>query len=550
MRWILFAALLVILGLSARVSWAITPENPRVRSAVKQAIHFLESTKDSRLGAKSLVGLTFAKFGEKKSHPKIAEAIRAIQAALAKGPDKFNADIYSTGISVMFLVAVHPSRYRYEIEALVKSLHMRQKSHGAWGYPLTHKTSGKTCDTSMTQYAVLGLWEAEELAGVETPRLVWDRVARWLLLTQDPSGGFGYQGNPAARLGRYNKQSGVRHSMTVAALGSLYIVKDRVGITSLKKRSYDNTPDALQPYESPERRAERIKTRIDLRHFAIALSDGNRWVEDKYKVDELTSWIYYSLYALERYESLREAAAAGSAEPLEKTDKSKWYNLGARYLLRTQEADGSWESQAGPIPDTCFGALFLMGSTRQTLATAGVMRYDAGLLVAGHGIPRSKALRVRDGRVVVQPLKAPLDQVLQIVRDPKQTDFAAAVEALADASSTSEPDQLQRYVSVLSQLALSGPHEVRLLAVRCLHRTKNLDSVPVLIRLVGDRDPDVAYEAAKALGRISRKFTTFSMGPRSSDDVRDRAVEQWKAWYRTIRPDVDIESFDVGEASR
>ncbi len=58
--------------------------------------------------------------------------------------------------------------------------------------------------------------------------------------------------------------------MTIAALGSLHIVKDRVGITQLKKNSSDDTPDALVPYELPEERADRIKTQIDLRHFALS----------------------------------------------------------------------------------------------------------------------------------------------------------------------------------------------------------------------------------------------------------------------------------------
>ena len=135
--------------------------------------------------------------GSPRSHPKIADAVRTIQAALANGPERFSPGVYDTGIAIMCLVAVDPSKYRFEIESLVQSLHLRQKSHGAWGYPPENPDNGKTCDTSMTQYAVLGLWEAEDQAGVETPRVVWDRVARWLLLTQDPSGGYGYQGLPA-----------------------------------------------------------------------------------------------------------------------------------------------------------------------------------------------------------------------------------------------------------------------------------------------------------------------------------------------------------------
>ncbi len=523
---------------------AITPDNPRVKSAVKKAIEYLESSADGRFGAKALVGLTFAKYGAEPSHPQIESAVKAVQNAVKVGPEKFTSDIYSTGVSIMFLVAVDPSKYRYEIETLVKSLHLRQKPHGAWGYPLTHEKHGQTCDTSMTQYAILGLWEAEDQAGIETQRLVWDRVARWLLLTQDDSGGFGYQGQPATRLGRTTKQSGVKHSMTVAALGSLYIVKDRVGITKLKKRADDLTPEAFQPFESAEERAARIKTRIDLRHFARALANGNRWVEDKYDVDNLTSYIHYSLYALERYESLRQAESMGRDVSSEKTDDSKWYNRGARFLLRTQNEDGSWESSAGAVPDTCFGALFLMSSTRKTLAATSVARYDGGTLVGGRGMPDADEVRLRDGQLVVQPLDGPLEDILSTAMDPAASNHLAAVERLAELATGGTADQLNPHAVRLRHLALDGPRQTRTFAIQCLTRTKQLQHVPLLIHLLSDENPDIMREASLALSTLSRKYTTFGLNASSSDAQRNEAIERWKQWYRGIRPDVDVDALD------
>ena len=384
-----------LMWLMPSVLSAVAPDNPRVEAAVDKALAFLTQQDDPRLGGKALIGLAFAKHGEPETHPKIAAAVQAVQAALSNGPEKFNPGIYDTGICIMFLVAVDPSKYRYEIESLVRSLHLRQKSDGAWGYPPEHPDHGRTCDTSMTQYAVLGLWEAEDQAGVETPRVVWDRVARWLLLTQDPGGGYGYQGKPASRLGRSETQAGVRDSMTVAAVGALYIVKDRVGITQLKKPSLDDTPEAFVPYETPEEREERLRTTISLRHFARALGSGNRWIEDKLNVENIAGYVHYCLYSVERFESLREADLAGRSDPAEKSEKSKWYQRGVRFLLSTQKLDGSWESQCGVVPDTCFAALFLMGSTRKSLTKSSLTHYAADTLIGGQGLPAAADVRVR-----------------------------------------------------------------------------------------------------------------------------------------------------------
>ncbi len=540
LRPLLPAGVVVIL-LAARppAVRGITPDNPRVRAAVARALEYLEGTNEGRLGAKALVGLTFTKAG-KKDHPKVTLAIKAIQASLTKGSAQFNADIYSTGISIMLLVAVDPSKYRFEIEQLVESLHRRQKDHGAWGYPPSNPNNGRTCDTSMTQYAVLGLWEAEDLAGIETPRLVWDRVARWLLLTQDPGGGVGYQGRPAETLGKNVKQSGVKHSMTVAALGSLYIVKDRVGIARLKKRVDDDTPAEFQPYESPEQRAARIKTRIDLRLFARALADGNRWMEDKYRVGELTNYVHYSLYALERFESLREAQAAGRSEPTEKTDKSKWYNRAAIFLLKTQKADGSWESQTGPIPDTCFASLCLMGSTRATLARASIRRYRGDTLIGGQGIPDAQRLRLRDGRVVVEPASRPFDRVLTLLTQPGHPDYLSAVESLADAARSTPVEPLGAHRDQLLELALHGPPAVRPLAIACLGRIKDLDQAGYVVCLVRDPSRKVSAAAESALKNASRRSGPPDAEDQDSAVARENAFEYWAAWYRTVRPDVDL----------
>lgn len=534
-----------LLTISPAQAQEITPDSPGVRTRVDRAIAYLESSNDGRLGAKALVGLTLIKYGKPKDHAKIKDAVATIQAGVKVGPKAFAEDIYSTGIAILFLVAVDPSKYRPEIDILVQSLHYRQKPAGAWGYPLEHETNGQSCDTSMTQYAVLGMWEAEDQAGVETPPIVWDRAARWFLLTQAPNGGFGYQGKPSSDYDELVAQASVKHSMSAAAMGSLFIVKDRLGVYDLKKRQGDDTPAALAPFETPEERRARLKTRIPLKYFSRATGSGNRWMEANYSINKLaeTDWMYYSLYALERYETLKAASEAGKTE----LDESpEWYQQGARVLFRNQKTDGSWESNAGAVPDTCFATLFLLRSMRKSLEKSSARRHEAGIMVAGRGFPEHTDVRLRDGRLVSQPLTGDgsVHQALEVLEVRDDENYDAARETLADLARNGPRDALAEHSTELARLATSGGSEVRVLAIEAIQRSRNLDHVPLLIYLLNDPNSQVVNAASVALGSISRKFTTFGLGADPTPDQRQRAIDEWKAWYGEIRPDVDVDAFD------
>ena len=48
----------------------------------------------------------------------------------------------------------------------------------------------------------------------------------------------------------------------------------------------------------------------------------------------------------------------------------------------------------------------------------------------------------------------------------------------------------------------------------------------------------------KALAQLSRKYDTLGFSPQATPRERDAAIDQWKAWFRGIRPDVDLESLE------
>ena len=517
----------VLFAVGSKAS-ALTPDSPEVRAALAKAVKFLESDEanDTRLGARALVGLVLLKYGAPADHPKIVAAAEAIVRAVAdKEAADVKTDLYSTGLAIIFLVTLDPSKYHNEIILLLKSYEVRQKPHGGWGYP-----DRETGDTSMTQYAVLSAWEAAQ-AGFSMSRTSLENVAIWLLKTQDPSGGFGYQGTVSDDFTPV-KQSGVKHSMAAAGMGSLYICADLLGLGSRPERR-DDLPvvfrEVKQKAENPEQ--EKAKSKVDPRILRAALNRGNTWLRTHFNV-EPPGWTHYYLYALERYWSFRELAEGRSDK------EPRWYNEGARMLIRTQAENGSWNSKAGPTADTAFGALFLLRSSKKSIEKA--RSFNAGVMVVGHGLPRqTDAVEVRLGRVVVKSDRDPTEELLALLDRPEHADFARALDAIEELPLEQIQALTAQHFSRLEGLSRHPSALARLAAVRALGRVRNLNHAPVLIRALGDDNAEVAAEARAGLLRLSRRTDETPTPPANELQRRDE-IARWKAWLLAVRPDAEV----------
>ena len=475
-----------------------------MKEAVARALAYLETNGDRRLGGKALIGLAFLKAGTERNHPRVQEAIEAVVAAASsRNTVRPTKEVYHTALAIVFLAALDSNKYRPAIKTYLDRLLNLQKPHGGWGYKET-----PVGDTSMTQMAVLALFEARR-AGVRVPSTPWSAVTNWLLRTQDPSGGFGYHPTDPGNFTLRN-QRGVRISLTAGALGSLYILEAPTGASA---------PSQPQPSG---------------RRWRQAIERGEDWMRKNWKVAS-APYLHYYLYALERYETYR-TLAGDSPSP------EDWYSQGAEMLIQTQAEDGSWHSvSVTPAVDTAFAVLFLVRSTKQGVDITDTL--GSGMLVGGRGVPSNTTnVRLRDGKLVGPKFSASTERLLSLMEDPSGPDYLAAAEAFKEAALQFDAQTLSPHVERLQKLVEGKDAKARAVAIRVLARRRNFDDVPMLIAALQDSDAEVVMAARDGLRFVSRRLQGFGLSDNPNERQWREAVANWKGWYRSLRPDANLEN--------
>ena len=431
------------------------------------------------------------KDGTAHDHPKIVQAAAAIQGAVGKrDPADIKIDIYSTGLSVIFLATLNASQYRAEIDLLLASLRLRQKPHGGWGYP-----ERETGDTSMTQYGVLSMWEAAQ-TGCTVPRESVEAVTLWLLKTQDPTGGFGYQGTVSTTFAPV-KQSEVRHSMAAAGLGSVYICRP-AGLCAAAREARRRSAAGAQGSQAQAtgggrgREAEDAGRSPRAPRGAAARQrlDGEELRHQSQDVDVLLPVCLGTLPQLPRIgrRQTREGPAVVQRR--------------RRYLIRIQEADGSWTGQGKATADTAFATLFLLRSTKKSIERSRA--FGEGTLLVGRGLPPyTDQVAVRHGRVVSVPRLTTAKEVRAALAGPPGADYDQAVAALAELPPQEAETLAAQDAAWLRRLSVDRAPQVRIAAVQVLGNARNLDGVPTLIAALDDPDWAVVRAAHDALRRIA-----------------------------------------------
>jgi len=250
------------------------------------------------------------------------------------------------------------------------------------------KRDGDPNDNSNTQYAALGMRACHD-SGIIIEAKVTDAAMTWIRNCQKKptgpeedliEGGVnGPNNGPGARPGvasgsgatvagpsmvtkkaapagwcyRDHADHEAYGSMTAGSIGTLAIwdyIKDN---DDGKKHSWKNDKNIHQGIQ------------WIAKNFSVTYNPGP-YEHAQMAKDSKNQYLYY-MYALER---------AGLLYGTEMMGTHKWYPEGAKVLIETQAATGSWGD--GTI-DTCFAILFLKRATR----ALGVATYSAGQMRAG-----------------------------------------------------------------------------------------------------------------------------------------------------------------------
>jgi hypothetical protein len=223
---------------------------------------------------------------------------------------------------------------RTNVQWLIEARVMNKESKLAgWGYL---KISPRTINSSTSQYAVLGLWAAQQ-AGIEIKSEIWESVRDYYVRTQDPDAGFWIYNPGNEGFGLVGNRDKPSITMSTAGLAGLLIAGMEINAGREKQRA--GGADNCGVYDDDENRAT---------------AKGLRWLTKNFTVAP-ASRVFYHLYGLERVGRLSGLRFFGDHD---------WYREGSAFLVKEQDTvTGAWslpgEFDKGSVSSTAFALLFL-----------------------------------------------------------------------------------------------------------------------------------------------------------------------------------------------
>jgi HEAT repeats len=504
---------------------------PRARAAddpaIARGVQFLRQRASGvGVGEMALAALALIKAEVPPNDPALTACLSGIGRRLdgaGYSPEREGGtDIYEAAVVGMVLANLEAQSRRGEIAKVAEYLIDKQRPNGSWDY--NGRDAG---DTSISQYAVLGLWEAAN-AGADVPPTVFDRAAHWYMDTQWADGGWSYH--------RDQPSYQPTVSMTAAGVGSLLICRRQIA-QYLEYIRGESPSKLLIPINvkaaRPRYELESAPARID-----PAIRRGLAWLATNYKTTSSPAFgpsLYYGLYGLERIGALADRESLGGAD---------WYETGRKAILAGEHPGGGWSATHGEVPNTAWAILFLSKSTAKTLRRIEIKRLGGGTLLGGRGLPKDlSSLTVAGGRVVSRPMNGAVEGMLSVLEDPRARDADSALAGLVARYQAEGPGVLRPHKDRFRKLLTDRDPGLRQVAAWALGRSGDLDAAPDLIGVLTDPDPGVVETARIGLQLLSRKIDGMGPPPGATPERRREAAAKWRDWYNGVRP-LDLEGQD------
>ncbi len=519
--------------------------DPRAKPSIDKAVAFLKGKyKDQHGGYKSLVAYTLLKAGQSPESPEITSAVEEVRKKLSSAgyaPRDAQHGIYEATTDIALVTDANPGDNRNVIDAILQFILKQQRPGGFWTYPGVSES-----DTSITQYAILGLWAAER-SGLRVPLKVWSDAAKWCLQTQLKDGGFSY--HPGVDVGPAGANS--YPNMTFAGTTCLFVAriylygdKPYFGQESKPKpKRFGVLDDAkAQDFEADwtKRRTEAGDV-VPLAAIDQGINRGLAWTISHWSTVSPTHTKGYFFYSLERVGSLTASDKIGTHE---------WFNECLPAAIKQQEEDGSWDDYNGKVAATCLSTLFL---TRTTGKIIEKMNIAGGLQTGGRGLPDDLAAAgSRRGKITDRKAKGALDEMLSELANADASALEDTQTAIVEKVQIGDRNELLNQMETVRKLVNHPNVEVRKTAVWALGRSGKLTDAMYLIRALNDDDVDVLVEANAALKYLSRKLAGVGVPESPYVDIPENATEaqkvtavaswrrealaRWTAWYTRVRP--------------
>ncbi len=508
-------------------SFAFAQQDP----AVSRGISYLRGKAgNGQTGETALIALAMLKADVPVTDPTLTACITKIRLRILSGgysPERQGgADIYEAAVVAMALANLDAESRRAELGIIARFLVGRQNGNGSWDY--TGRDKG---DTSISQYAVLGLWEAEN-AGADVPPEVWDRAAGFFMSVQADGGSWNYHRDEGAV---YPETL----SMTAAGVGSLLICQRQL---TRFRRGADSASSLLTPMSVDNQRTK-YDVQTSFARLDSSVKRGLAWLGSNFTTKSggiIGQSAYYCLYGIERIGALAEKDTIGRVD---------WFEQGRSFIHNGQRGDGSWDSQHGDVPNTVWCCLFLTKSTAKTVRKMALKQLGAGTLLGGRGLPKDLSnLTVAGGRVVNRPMNGAVEGMLTVLEDPRAENADGALAGLVTRYRTEGPKTLRPHKDRFRKLLTDRDPGLRKVAAWSLSRTGDLDVVPALIDALTDPDESVVSIAREGLQLLSRKVEGLGPPSQSTPEQRKEAAAKWRSWYLGIRP-LDLEGQDEDDAA-